>query len=91
MFLKKDRYHSIQSLEFYYFLHKLYFSLVSKYGKSENPLIIDFLKVINGFSLWEFKKISAYSQLLTDSVFWKSKEFYREAMQKFVVGELNGL
>lgn len=28
---------------------------------------------------------------MTDFVFWKSKEFYRETMQKFVVGELNAL
>ena len=41
--------------------------------------------------LWKSKKIGAYGQALTDFVFWKSKEFYRETMQKFVVGELNAL
>lgn len=30
-------------------------------------------------------------QALTDIVFWKSKEFYRETVQKFVVGEVNAL
>ena len=28
---------------------------------------------------------------MIDFVFWKSKEFYRETMQKFVLGELNAL
>ena len=91
IFKKESRKQSIESLEFLYFLQELFFSLLGKYGKSTNPLIIDFLKVLEGFYSWESKKIGAYGQALTDVVFWKSKEFYRETMQKFVVGELNAL
>jgi hypothetical protein len=88
---KKNRNQSIESLEFFYFLQELFLSLVGEYGKSTNPLILDFLKVLEGFYSWESKKIGPYTQALTDFVFWKSKEFYRETMQKFVVGELNAL
>lgn len=91
VFLKKNRKKYIESIEFFYFLDELFFSLLGEYGKSSNPLIIDFLKVIKGFYSGESKKISDYSQALTDFVFWNSKEFYYESMQKFVVGELNGL
>ena len=91
IFFKKTRKQSIESLEFFYFLQDLLVSLVGKYGKSTNPLILDFLKGLDGLQSWEARKISPYSQALTDIVFWKSKKFYRETMQKFVVGELNAL
>jgi len=54
-------------------------------------LILDFLKVLEGFYSWESKKIQPYLQALTDQVFWASKNFYFETMQKFVSGELNTL
>ena len=54
-------------------------------------MVLDFLKVLEGFYSWESKKIYPYIQALTDQVFWGSSKFYRETMQKFVVGELNGL
>lgn len=88
---KKNRNQYIESLEFFYFLQELFLSLVGEYGKRTNPLILDFLKVLKGFYSWESKKLVAYNQALTDFVFWKSKEFYRETMQKFVVGELSAL
>ena len=46
LFLKKNRNESIESLEFFYFLQKLFLSLRGTYGKSTNPLILDFLKEI---------------------------------------------
>ena len=91
IFFKKNRNQSIESLEFFYFLQKLFLSLIGTYGKSTNPLILDFLKVLEGFYLWESKKIYPYIQALTDQVFWRSSKFYRETMQKFVGGELNAL
>jgi hypothetical protein len=39
---KKNRNQSIESLEFFYFLQELFISLVGEYGKSTNPLILDF-------------------------------------------------
>jgi hypothetical protein len=54
-------------------------------------LILDFLKVLEGFYSWESKKIYPYIQALTDQVFWGSSKFHRETMQKFVGGELNAL
>ena len=91
IFLKKSRKESIESLEFFYFIHKLFFSLVHEYGNSTNPLILDFIKVLGGFYSWESKKIGPYHQALNDFVFWKSRNFYRETMQKLVVDELNAL
>ena len=54
---KKNRNQYIESLEFFYFLQKLFFSLRGTYGKSTNPLVLDFLKVLEGFYEWEYKKI----------------------------------
>lgn len=82
---------SIQSLEFYYFLDELFHSLRSKYGKNNNPLIVGFLKVLEGLYVSESHKSYFYLQALTDQVFWKSSNFYRETMRKFVGGELNAL
>lgn len=78
-------------LEFYDFLQKLFLSLRTTYGKSTNLLILDFLKVLEGFYSWESKKIYPYIQALNDQLFWGSSKFYRETMRKFVGGELNAL
>ena len=91
IFLRKYQNQFIESLEFFNFLQKLFLSLRKTYGESTNPLILNFLKVIEGFYLWESKKIHPYLQALTDQVFWKSSKFYRETMRKFVSGELNAL
>ena len=48
-YLTPPRNQSVESLEFFYFLQELFLSLVGEYGKSTNPLILDFLKVIEGF------------------------------------------
>lgn len=91
IFLKKNRNQYIESLEFFHFLEKLFLSSRRTYGESTNSLILDFLKVLEGFYSWESQKISPYLQALTDQVFWGSSKFYRETMQKFAGGELNAL
>ena len=91
LFFKKTQNQYIESLEFFYFLQKFFLSLRSTYGKSTNLLILDFLKVLEGFYSWEYKRIYPYIQALTDQVFWNSSKFYRETMRKFVGGELNAL
>lgn len=88
---KKNRNQSIESLEFYFFLKKLFLSLRDTYRENTNPLILDFLKVLEGLYSWESKKICPCLQALTDQVFWGSNKFYRETMRKFVGGELNTL
>lgn len=90
-FLFRSRSESIKSLEFFYFIHDLFVSLVSKYGQSNNSLILDFLRLLGGFYLWESKKIEGYTQALKDSVFWESRQFYRETMITFISGELTAL
>jgi len=91
IFLKKYRKQSIESLEFFYFLQKLFISLTGKYGESTNPLILDFLKALERLYSSEFNKIYPYTRALNDQVFWGSSKFYRETMRKFVSGELNAL
>ena len=93
IFLKKYRNECIESLEFCYFLQKLYSSLVSELynQKVENQLIFGFLDIIRDFYQWEFKKIYPYIQTLKDQVFWSSSKFYFETMQKLVDGESNAL
>ena len=53
--------------------------------------MVDFLHLLEGFELFKSKRIDHYRQALTDQVFWESRKFYRETMQKFVSGELNAL
>ena len=91
IFLKENRKQCIRLLEFFKFMSNLYFPLVNEYGESDNSLILEFLKVVEGFYKRDSKTVIAYNQALQDFIFWQSKEFYRETMQKFVVGELNAL
>ena len=58
LFLKENRNEAIESLEFFYFLKKLFRSLKSAYEKITNPLILNFLKSVESFYLGESKKIS---------------------------------
>ena len=88
---KKPRNQYIESLQFFCFLQKLLRSLRSTDRKSTNPLILNFLTMLEGLYSWESKKIYPYLQALTDQIFWGSSQFYRETMQKFVGGELNAL
>lgn len=90
-FLQKRRTESIESLEFFFFFQELFFELVNKHGKSNNSLILDFLRVLGGIYSWESRKVAGYMQALKDSVYWESREFYRKTMIQFVDGELNAL
>ena len=92
LFFKKNRSQFIESLEFFYFLQKLVVSLRGTYGKSTNPLILSFLKVLEEFYSWESRKNYPYIRALTDQVFWRrSGNFYRQAMLKLIDGEFNAL
>lgn len=88
---KKTRAESIESLQFYYFIKKVFRPLLSQYRNSSNSLILDFLKELEALYAWEYRKIEGYLQALQDSVFWESREFYRHTMVKFVNGEFTVL
>ena len=87
---RKSRKESIESLEFFYCLAEVVNDLKIKYGKSNNILIVNFMKLLEWCRSCLFSQIQDYGQSLTDYVFWQSREFYLESMQKFVAGELNG-
>ena len=80
----------IEALEFYYFLHEIYYYLLEKQENSDNKFILDFLKVVGNYYNWQYYKIKNYSQALYDHIFWKSSEFYLKSMRKFVACELSG-
>ena len=89
IFFQEDRKKSIESLEFFFFLGDLYFSLLKK-TDTENNLIQEFIGVIASNYFWQSYKIKNYSISLRDHVFWESSEFYLKSMQKFVSHELTG-
>lgn len=66
IFLKKNRNQSIESLEFFCFLQKLFLSLRGRCRKSTNPLLLEFLKVLEGSYLRESKKI--YSKIFKNKL-----------------------
>lgn len=86
----KDRKQFIEELEFFFYLHESYYHLLEKNGKNTNPLISNFLEVLYDSLNWQSYKVQNYSQALTDHIFWQSSDFYRESMEKFVKGEING-
>lgn len=87
---KKDRNQSIEWLEFFYCLAEVVNYLRVKYGKSNNILILNFRKLLEWCCSCLASQVDDYAQSLTDYVFWKSRHFYLESMQKFVAGKLNG-
>jgi len=91
-FFNEDRKESIQSLEFFFFLHDFYFHLLEKTEKtnSKNSAMNEFVDAIKSYYDWQFYKIHNYSASLMDYVFWQYREFYLEQMQKFVSHELTG-
>ena len=48
----KNRNEAIESLEFFWFLQKLFRSLMGTYKETTNPLILDFIKVFEVFYSW---------------------------------------
>jgi hypothetical protein len=89
IFFQEDRKKSIESLEFFFFLGDLYFSLLKK-TDTENSFIQEFLGVIASNYSWQYYKIENYATSLKDHVFWESSEFYLKSMQKFVSHQLTG-
>jgi hypothetical protein len=88
-FFNEDRKESIQSLEFFFFLGDIYFSLLKK-NDTENIFIQEFIKVLGKNYFWQQYTIKNYEISLRDHVFWQYREFYLEQMQKFVSHELTG-
>ena len=74
---------SIESLEFFFFLTEIYFSLL-KDNDSKNTQIQEFIDIIGKNYYWQSYKIQNYTTSLRDYVFWESSEIYLEAMKKFV-------
>jgi len=89
IFFKEDRKQSIESLEFFFFLGDFYSYLLEK-NETENSAIKEFVDVIKSHYDWQFYKIQNYANSLMDHVFWQSRDFYLNRMQKFVSHELTG-
>jgi len=89
IFFQDDRKESIESLEFFFFLGDVYFSLLEK-NDTENSRIQEFIDAVGKNYYWQYYKIRNYGTSLRDHVFWKSSEFYLETIQKFVSHELSG-
>jgi hypothetical protein len=89
LYFEDNRKHSIQSLQFLFFLKDFYFSLLQK-SDTENILIQEFVEAIGKNYYWHLYKISDYLTLLSDFVFWESREVYLTSMEKFAAGELSG-
>ena len=88
-FFEDNRKQSIESLQFFFFLGDIYFSLLEK-DNSENSLIQEFIDAVGKNYYWQSYKIQNYLTSLSDHVFWESSEIYLKSMQKFVSHELSG-
>jgi hypothetical protein len=89
-FFQKSRQKSIEWLEFFYCLAEVVNYLKVKYGKSNNILILKFIKLLEWCCSCLASQVKDYTQFLTDYVFSKSRQFYLESMGKCVAGKLNG-
>ena len=91
-YFNEDRKESIESLEFFFFLQDFYFHLLKKKEKTnpKNSAINKFVDAIKSYDRCQFYRTQNYVDSLSDYVFWQYREFYLEAMQKFVSHELTG-
>lgn len=89
-FSEENRKELIKSLEFFQCLTEVVNYLRSNYGQSKNPLILSLLQVLGWCRDSQWNQVKDYGQLLTDYVFWQSRKFYLEKLQKFVASELDG-
>ena len=87
-FFQKSRKDNMESLEFSYVLIDTHLYLFSRYQKSKNPLVINFLKVISWCSSWYLEQVNDYVESLRDYISWPKRDYYRENLQKFLAGEL---
>lgn len=83
---EENRNQSIESLEFFFFLKEIYFSLLEK-NDSKNNQIQEFIDIIGKNYYYQSYKIQDYITSLRDYVFWESSEIYLENMKKFVSHE----
>jgi len=81
-----NRSQSIESLQFFFFLKEVYFSMLKK-NDSKNNQIQEFIDIIGKNYYWQSYKIQNYITSLRDYVFWESSEIYLENMKKFVSHE----
>ena len=81
-----NRSQSIESLEFFFFLKEIYFSLL-KDNNSKNNQIQEFIDIIGKNYYYQSYKIQNYRTSLRDYVFWESSDIYLENMKKFVSHE----
>jgi hypothetical protein len=86
-FFGKSKRESIKWLEFFYCFVEVENYLKFKYGKSNNILIINFIKLLEWCSSFLASQINDYAESLTDYVFWESRQFYLESMREFVAGK----
>lgn len=93
LYFEDNRKQSIQSLQLFFFLHDVYFSLLQKTDTEniqENILIQEFVEAVGKNYYWQLYKISDYLTLLHDFVFWESRQIYLTNMEKFAAEELSG-
>lgn len=80
-----DRDQSIESLQFFFFLNEVYFSLLKlKHENNENNQIQEFIDIIGKNYYYQSYKIKNYIISLNDYIFWQSRQAYIENMQKFI-------
>jgi hypothetical protein len=66
-----NRSQSIESLQFFFFLKEIYFSLLEE-NDSKNNQIQEFIDIIGKNYYWQSYKIQNYITSLRDYVFWES-------------------
>ena len=88
-FSENNRKEFIRSFEFFQCLTEVLNYLRTNYGQSKNTLILSLLQILGWCRDSEWNQIKNYGHLLTDYVFWQSREFYFEKLQDFVDGELD--
>lgn len=89
-FSENNRKEFIRSLEFFQCLTEVLNYLRNNYGQSKNTLILSLLQILGWCRDSQWNQIKDYGHLLTDYVFWQSREFYFEKLRNFVAGELDG-
>lgn len=90
LFFEDDKQESIEALQFFFFLEKIYFSLLEKNANANrNTFIQEFIETLGKNYYWQSYKIRNYLTTLNDYVFWQSSEIYLTSMKKFVCHELD--
>lgn len=85
---QKNKKEYIESLQFFYFLTDARKYLFPRYSWSTNWLILTFFRILDCCYSWNLNQIADYLQFLKDSVFWESRDYYHENLQRFIAREL---